>query len=55
MVLFYEKTLLSPPCIDIVSRNKVLSDDLKQEIFRRIEDNVTISSYLKDVEKVNNL
>ena len=53
MVLFYEKTLLSPACIDIVTRNKILEDNLKQEIFSRISNNITLSTYLKDVEKVN--
>lgn len=52
MVLFYEKTILSPASIDIVSKYKVIDEKLEDEIFKRIEENETIAQYLSEVEKI---
>lgn len=51
MVLFFEKTVLSPACIDIVTREKNISQELEEEIFSQIEKNETIKQYLEDVEE----
>lgn len=53
MVLFFEKTIISPASIDIVTRSKKIDEDLKNEIFEKIRNNVTISAYLEEVEEVN--
>lgn len=55
MVLFFEKTITSPACIDIVTRDKNLSPELEDKIFKMIAENETICTYLQDVEEVTKL
>lgn len=52
MVIFYEKTVLSPACLDIVTREKTPGAELEDRIFREICASETLCPYLQNVEKI---
>ncbi len=55
MVLFFEKTLTSPTSLDVVTRSRTLSDELKNEIFSAIEKNWTIQEYREDLQRIEQI
>lgn len=55
MVLFFESTLTSPTSLDVVTRSRTMSENLKVEIFSAIEKNWTIQEYLKDLKRIDQI
>ena len=55
MVLFFEKTLTSPTSLDVVTRRRNMTEELKAEIFSAIENNWTIQEYLNDLQPIEQI
>lgn len=53
LVIFYEETILSATCLDIVTRKRKIDEKLEDRIFSLIAKNETISQYLADVERID--
>ncbi|GEM_PF-841996 len=52
MVMFFEKTITSPTSIDILTRNKTITEEFKNQIFKEISENQTVKEFLGSIEKV---
>ncbi|MFB0918122.1 MAG: hypothetical protein QMB63_03505 [Clostridiaceae bacterium] len=52
MVMFFEKTITSPTSIDILTRNKTITEEFKNQIFKDISENQTVKEFLGNIEKV---
>ena len=52
MVKFFEKTITTPTSIDILTRNKTITEEFKNQIFKEICENQTVKEFLGSIEKV---